>query len=229
MRHFAIALTILCCLAGNALAATDPSPTDLPEFSDSIQVIGDTPLVFPVELGEPITIRFGIGELDIVAADVSEVRAELEVGCKNLSEELCAKYGERLRIDAERGEDGIDVVLRGLSKWKLRKLELEGRVTVPRGSPLSAQIGIGDVEIHGGEKDLHVRMGIGDLTIRVPEDTVGSVAMATRIGDASLSGSEHRAGSRRKLLGAQVSWADGSGDARIEVGLRIGDAKVVLE
>lgn len=229
MRPFTIALTIFCCLAVNALAATEPSPTELPQFSDSIQVVGDTPVVFPVEPGEPITIRFGIGELDIVAADVSQVQAELEVGCKDLSADRCASYTERLRIEARRREDGVDVVLRGLSKWKLRKLDLEGRVTVPRESPLVAEIGIGDVEIHGGTEDLEVRMGIGDLTVRVPEDTVASVAMATRIGDASLSGSQHRAGSRRKLLGARVAWSEGPGDARIDVGLRIGDAKVVLE
>lgn len=164
-----------------------------------------------VAQGESVTIRFGIGELDIVAADVTEVHAELEVGCKNLSEDLCAKYSERLRIEAERGAEGIDVVLRGLSKWKLRKLELEGRVTVPRDSPLIAEI------------------GIGDLTVRVPERTVGSVAVATRIGDSSLSGAEHHSGGRRRLLGARLSWAQGSGHARVDVGSRIGDAKVVLE
>ena len=49
-------------MSGNA--ATDPSPTDLPQFTDSIQVVGDIPFVFPVAQGESITIRFGIGELD---------------------------------------------------------------------------------------------------------------------------------------------------------------------
>lgn len=229
MRPYTIALTVLLCLAATALPAGGSDAPDLPKFTDSIQVVGDTPLLFPIAPAEPISIRFGIGELEIVAADVSEVRAELHVACKDLPESRCAAYRERLRIEARRTDQGTEVVLVGLSKWKLRRVDLEGLITVPRDSPLTAEIGIGEVDIFAGSEDLEVHMGIGDLTVRVPESSVGSVAVVTRIGDASLTGNVHHAGHRRKLLGAALDWSAGPGDARVEVGLRIGDAKVVLE
>ncbi len=72
-------------------------------------------------------------------------------------------------------------------------------------------------------------MGIGDLTVRVPAAEVGSVRAATRIGDASLSGKSFVSAQRRMLLGARLAWDEGPGAARISIGLRIGDAKVVLE
>lgn len=229
MHRVPMRCTLVVCLAATLAQAASADTTGLPEFTDSIQVVDDLPLSFPVEAGRRVTVRFGIGELDIVAADVDEIRAELEVGCRELSEDRCRSYRDRLRLEATRTEQGTEVALRGLSRWRLRKLDLDGTITVPRDSPIMAEIGVGDVEIRSGTEDVQVRMGIGDLTVRVPEASVRSVAIATRIGDASLSGGERTGGTRRKLLGARLDWSEGSGDARVEVGLRIGDAKVVLD
>jgi len=91
------------------------------------------------------------------------------------------------------------------------------------------RVGIGDVDIFAGDRNLAVRMGIGDLTVHVPEDRVHSVRAATGIGDASLRGALHREGKRRMLIGAKINWAEGQGPIDIALGLRIGDASVVLE
>ena len=70
----------------------------------------------------------------------------------------------------------------------------------------------------------------GDLTVRVPEAHVASVQVSTRIGDASVRGADgYLEGARRMLIGSRLRWDGGGGTARIEVGLKIGDAKVILE
>ncbi len=210
---------------------TDGALPDGLIFGEEITVLGDAPFIHPIEMGRPVSIRFGIGEIDIEATDRSEVRADLDVRCRpKLSDSLCAKYRRRLRLEPIETDEGFEVRLVGLSKWKLRKLELDGRVEVPRWSPLAVRIGIGDVEIRSGAKDLSVTMGIGDLTIRAPESQVASVGVRTKIGDASVTvADDHMEGRRKALLGAKLYWFEGEGTARIEVGLKIGDAKVVLE
>ena len=86
------------------------------------------------------------------------------------------------------------------------------------------------MDIRTDTENLTVQMGIGDLTIRVPEERVASVSIGTRIGDASVRGTRgYFEGGRRMLIGSRVHWDEGDGTARIEVGLKIGDAKVVLE
>ena len=221
----------ICVLALTLPAVTQADESVLPQFGEEITIIDAAPFLYPVALGQPVLIRFGIGEIDISTSDHSEVRADLEVSCSSkLSEALCDKYRRRLRLEPHEDENGVEVRLVGLSKWKLRKLRLRGHVEVPRWSPLEVRIGIGVVEIHSDAKNLSVKMGIGDLTIRVPEDKVASVEMGTRIGDASVRGiAGYVEGRRRMLVGARVAWHEGTGPSRIDVGLKIGDASVVLE
>jgi hypothetical protein len=204
---------------------------DMPRFGEEIYVIGEIPFLEPVAPGQPVTIRFGIGELEIETVESDQIRADLEVSCGDkLSEAQCEKYRSRLRLEPLRGDDGVEVRLVGLPKWKMRRLQLEGKVTVPQWSPLTVRMGIGEVDIRSAAESLDVAMGIGDLTVRVPHEIVGNVRVGTRIGDASIREPDgYTAGKRRMLVGARLEWAEGSGTAQVSVGLRIGDARVVLE
>ncbi|MDX1644795.1 MAG: hypothetical protein R3244_10605 [Thermoanaerobaculia bacterium] len=225
-----IALVLFALLALPLAGGAAERPT-LPEFGEEIYVLADEPFVVPIESGLPVRIRFGVGEIDISASPADEVRADLEVRCRRtLSEALCEKYRRRLRLEPRERGDRIEVRWVGLSRWKLRKLRLEGTVYVPVSSPLEVRIGVGDIDIHTAGQDLAVQMGIGDLSVFAPERSVGEVEIATRIGDASLSdGRSTREGGRRLLLGSRLRWSDGSGDGRVTVALKIGDAKVTLE
>ncbi len=209
-----------------ALAADTPP---MPRFAGEVWVIDEGPFLQPVATGQSVQVRFPVGALEIESADVFEVRTELKTRCRELSEALCTKYRGRLRLEGEVLDGTVEVRLTGLPKRKLRKLGLEGRVTVPRWAPLAVQMGVGEVDIDAGVKSLAVAMGIGDLTIRVPSAAVGSVRMATRIGDASLRGERLLEGERRRLLGATVKWDEGPGSIDITAELKIGDATVVLE
>lgn len=222
-------------LAGLALALVVPPAAGgeriLPEFGEEIFVYDEAPFVTPVERGRPVVIRFGIGQVEIEATAADEVIADLDVDCDEaLSRARCEAYRQRLRLEPRRRGEALEVRLLGLSRWKLRKLHLTGRIGVPRWSPLTVRIGVGDVDIHTAGQDLAVRMGIGDLTVHVPGAAVADVEMATRIGDTSLTeGGATSEGARRLLLGSRTRWSDGRGGAHVTVTLEIGDAEVVLD
>lgn len=223
-----IPATVALLLLAWPLAAGEDA---LPRFGEEIFVFADAPFVTPVDEGQPVTIRFGVGEMEIEATEASEVRADLTVRCDvRLDPALCEKYRSRLRLEPRRKGDGIEVRLVGLPRWKLRKLHLEGSIGVPHSSPLTVRIGIGDVDIRTAGQDLSVRMGIGDLTVHAPGAAVGGVEIATRIGDASLTeAGSTREGGRRLLLGSRLRWDGGDGPAQVSVALEIGDAKVLLD
>lgn len=219
-------LTLLASVPG-VLSAVEPAP--LPRFSGLVEVVGDLVLLTPVDFGHRVRVSFPVGELQVVASDVTAIHTNLRVGCERLSPALCDKYRGRLRLEASQADGVVEVRLVGLPRWKLRRLRLEGAVEVPRWAPLEMRVGIGDVDVWSGDEDLTVVMGIGDLTVHAPRARIGSVHARARIGDASLAGEVQREGQRRMLIGAAIDWSGGAGAAAIDIGLRIGDATVVLE
>lgn len=227
MRRF-VFVALLCLMSTASLQAGE-SPQ--PEFHDAITVTENAPLLIPADRGQDVLVDFSIGELDITAADTDQVRTELRVKCRNLSPERCDSYSQRLQLVAETTEDRVAIRLEGLSARKARKLEVEGRIVVPRWAPLEVRMGIGDLEIDtSGEKDLTVGMRIGDLKIHVPRQQVSSVDLSVGIGDAGIrGGGVDVEAKRRKLLGARARWESGEGEAHIAAHLGIGDVGVVLE
>jgi len=89
-----ILVLVVALLLPAAVAAQAPDESVL--FADAIEVIDFS---IPVAMEHSVRVRFPVGELEIVAADVSEVHTELEVRCQRLSEALCAKYSKRLRLE----------------------------------------------------------------------------------------------------------------------------------
>ena len=219
---------LLCLMPMAGLHAGDSQP---PTFRDAINVTGESPLLIPVDFGQAVVIDFSIGELEISAADAAQVRTELTVRCRDLSPERCDSYRQRLQLVSETTKGHVAVRLKGLSARKARKLEVDGRVIVPRWAPLEVRMGIGELDIEAsGEKDLSVGMRIGDLEIHVPERRVSSVDLKVGIGDAGIHGAGVEVETqRRKLLGAKARWESGAGDSHIIAHLGIGDVGVVLE
>jgi len=231
----AVLLMFIGASASTGVADASVGPVDvpvdeMPTQEEVLFVVGEGPVIAPVEPGQAVSVIFGVGELDVEAQPVREVRAVVEVRCRPRREARCDKAKKRLRVEPRQTAEGLEVRLTGMNKYLLRRLEIDAKIIVPYDSPLDVRAGIGDVEIRGGSERLTVRMGIGDLRVRAPEKDVKSVRVRTRIGDAGLrNGEGHRAGSRRTLIGAGLRWSGGDGTEPIDVWLRIGDAQVILE
>ena len=219
---------LLCFVLPAALYASDSTS---PTFRDVITVTGEAPLLVPVDFGQAVLVNFSVGELEISAADVGQVSTRLRVRCRRLSIERCESYRNDLQLVAETTGDQVSIRLAGLSLRRMRKLEVEGRIVVPRWAPLEVRMGIGDLNIDvSGEADLDVGMRIGDLKIHVPEKQVSSVNLSVGIGDAGIRGKDVDVQTvRHKLLGARAQWDAGAGDAHITAHLRIGDVGVALD
>lgn len=228
MRLLAYA-AILCLMPSVGLYASDS--IQQPTFHDAISVTGESPLLVPVDFSQTVQVHFSIGELEISAADPSQVRTELIVRCRDLSAERCDSYRERLQLVAESTGDYVSLRLEGLSTRKMRKLEVYGRIVVPRWAPLDVRMGIGDLDIDiSGEADLEVGMRIGDLKVHVPKQRVSAVDLSVGIGDVGIRGEGVEVESkRRRLLGARARWESGNGDCHIAAHLGIGDLGVALE
>ncbi|REJ86045.1 MAG: hypothetical protein DWQ36_14945 [Acidobacteria bacterium] len=215
----------------DTLDAGEPPDQRLASYSEEIFVVGEGPAIAAVEPGEPVRLRFGAGELQVLAGDSPELRAEIEVRCPPARRALCGEAKRKLRVEPRRTTDGLELRMAGMRRQLLSRLQVSGTVVVPRDSPLDVKIGAGDVDIEAGDRDLTVRMMAGDLRIEGSRDQVALANARARFGDAAVH-VDGRVHSRRKaLVGARGQWSqeDGKGAQSIQARLRFGDARIVLE
>ena len=183
-----------------------------------------------IDLGsaEKVFVDFEVGELRIEVGKGQRVEVELDLRCKSRSAS-CERRLEEVEIFLEQRGSKVVVSFEGLSKRLSNKFETECLVRIPAAARLSVDMGIGDLEIEGVERDIFVDLGIGQASLSLPERSVRSVYLDTGIGESKVWGSEGSiTTSRPFLIGSEVEWESGPGKAEIVVDLGIGEIWVDL-
>lgn len=183
------------------------------------------------ELGsaEKVVVDFEVGELRIEAGSSDRVEVELDLRC-NSGSAKCERRLEDAEIVLEHRGQRFFVGFEGLSKRNNNKMDIEAVVKMPAGTELSVDMGIGDLTIEGIDSDIFVDMGIGEASLELTESNVRAVYLDAGIGETSVWASRGEvSASRPFLIGSEVEWEAGSGDAEIVVDLGIGEIKVHLD
>ena len=174
-----------------------------------------------------ISLDFPVGELVVEAGSGREVEVHIELECDGWRKARCLEAAKKIELVSGSGGN-LKLELKGWPKSGNHGLEGNFRLTVPHDLPLNAELGVGEMRISGLEADLSANLGVGDVTVEMPESAVAEVHVDTGVGDASLSaGGERIAGSG--FVGKELDWTKGSGKAEIEIDCGVGEAKVRLE
>jgi hypothetical protein len=212
-RSLGLALSLGLVVAGAAVA------TDRREVTESFALDGAAEVLVEVE----------IGELTVEASDGDLVEVELDLRCRS-SSPACERQLERIDILEERRSERLRVHFDGITKSTSRRIEVEVTVRVPRVAQVGVDMAIGEVDITGVERDVFVDRGIGEVRLWLLRDSVGSVYLDAGIGEAALYGAESSAESSRPfLVGSELEWEAGDGEAEIVVDLGIGEISVHLD
>lgn len=184
---------------------------------------------FEAAAGQTVRIQIPVAELKVEAVDGQQVSAELTVRCRWALKDCQDALG-RLELASLSSPKRLLVELAGVSKWSGSKLDVEGRIRVPRGSPLEVEMDVAELEVSGVEQDLRVDVGVGEVRAWLKADKFGRTFLDVGIGQAELIGAASPPQSRRSLLvGSEVNWSEGSGEARIDIEVGVGEVTVWFE
>jgi hypothetical protein len=185
---------------------------------------------FPLEAGQTLRLELSIGEMRIEGADIDEVQAELRIECRWGNEKDCEQLLEKADLDSRTTSRRTIIEIVSDSSWRKTKLEIEGDFRVPRGAKLEVEMGVGELEIEGLEADLSADLGVGEVSIRFPAAKAGSVGLDAGVGEAELLGAGTFVEGRRSMLvGSEVYWDQGEGEARVRADVGVGEITVYLE
>ena len=169
-----------------------------------------------------------IGEARITPTDSGVVRASLGVLCKPESKK-CRRRAEALQLEVRRIDNAILIVPNITSRSGYGNGDVLYRAEIPPSVSLVVDMGYGDLEIEGHASDLDVKLSAGDVSIRMPVESVANVMLDAQVGDAELNlPSVHIDGPRKLLVGAEVEWSEGEGKHSINARLNAGAIDVEL-
>ena len=215
MRRWTILLLATAALAGAAHAG------------DMAREISST---FTLAAGQALRLDLSVGEFRVTGADIDGVEAELRIECRWGDDEDCKRLLDKVELESRSSERRLVIELVSDSSWRKTKLEVEGEFRVPRGATLEVDMGVGELTIEGVTADLSADLGVGELSIRVPAAGVRSVGLDAGVGEAKLLGAGTFVEGRRSMLvGSEVFWDDGEGEARVRADVGVGEATVYLE
>ncbi len=177
---------------------------------------------------ERVDMRFPVGSLEVVAHDGDSVVVRLEPHCEIGSRDGCEKAVRRIKVRAREHGKTLELAVVGGRWFDTQRVQIEGRLEVPRELALSLDMGVGELSVFGVGRDARIKLGIGEATVRSDRGAYRAATVNVGIGEASFVGggwSRDRAG----VFGNALRWEAGKGISKLGVDVGIGEASVYLD
>lgn len=183
----------------------------------------------PVAGADRIHLEFPVGEVTVEAWDNPRVSLDVKVACNHERSKRCVEAAKNLRLVYNTSGDRLHVEVKNWPKFAGTKgLHVIAKINVPRGLPLRAELGVGELSVQGTAGDLDVDLGVGEVNVTLPKDAIRTVDLDTGVGEASLTaGGRHYESSG--LIARQLSWHKGPGRAGVKVDCGVGEIDVTLK
>ncbi len=182
-----------------------------------------------LKAGQSVHIDFHSGDLEIEGGSGDKVEIELELECEWRRSD-CEDMLDDVNVTWRSSERRLFLDVEGLASWRRARVEVDAKIKLPAKAALDLEMAAGRVTIEGLKNDVRVDMGAGEIRLWMEQALVEGVSLDVGIGDAKFRGrDEYVSGRRTMLIGSEVYWDDGPGQARIDIELGAGDATVWLD
>ena len=203
----ATAAALLCALPVNAKETVRHFTKEIPAAGVSL-----------------VDLDFSVGQVNVDAVDGLAVQLDVQLQCHTDSDS-CRAAAQKVRLVFSTDGGKLHIAIKDWPKISHHGLEARIRVQMPRNLPLTADLGVGQMEIAGLEKDVKANLGVGQLTLTLPAATVGSVRADTGVGETNLlaGGKRYNSGG---LITRTLHWDQGAGTAKISADCGVGEIDV---
>jgi hypothetical protein len=198
----------------------------VPAWADSDVVVRRFAKQLPLTDIEKVLVDVPVGEVRVEGWDGPQVDLEITLKCEERGGD-CADLAQRVKVVYSRDDDQLVLRLKEWPKSRNKGLQAHVHVRIPRGLPLKAHLGVGELSIAAFENNVDADLGVGELNITLPAASVGSVSADTGIGEANLTaGGRHYESAG--LVAREIDWNKGTGKSHVEADCGVGEINVQL-
>jgi hypothetical protein len=182
---------------------------------------------FDPERSRTIRLELAPGDIHVEPSKDGHVHIWLDVRCENDAWDDCEGRAQKIRLESAAEGEVFRVEVIGMRNQDNRGLNVNARVQVPADRAFELQTMAGEIEIRGLKNDIDLDVIAGEVSLTMDERDIGSLRAKVGIGEATLwTGGERIEGDG--WLGKSLVWSHGRGDARVHVGLKVGEVDVRL-
>ncbi|HEX3557468.1 MAG TPA: hypothetical protein VIA62_29930 [Thermoanaerobaculia bacterium] len=181
----------------------------------------------PIANAHQVHLDFPVAELNVDPGAAGQVGLDVKVKCREKTGR-CADAAHDLKLVYDNSGDVFKIEMKKFPKWRSKNLQIVARITVPRDLALKAELGVGEMNVHGVAGDLTLDLGVGQVTVDLPKEAIASVDLDTGVGEASLIAAGRRYQSSG-LVSKELSWDKGTGRSKVKVDCGVGEIDVVLK
>jgi hypothetical protein len=183
-------------------------------------------LTFERETGTltAVAIEAGVAEIEVVAADVSAIRVEIDIESSKSGSRM-QKIVDRLELQAEERGGTLHIEVINAPRHDRDYSEV-WTVQVPRTMALELEVGVGDLRVLDVAARVSVEAGVGDIRIEGVHGAFGRVRASCGVGDVEIRTPEGRQDSDG-FIGKSASYR-GPGKADLDVEAGVGDITIRL-
>ncbi len=181
----------------------------------------------PIAKAHRVHLDFPVAELNVDSGAGDQVGLDVKVKCREKTGR-CADAAHDLKLVYDNSGDVFKIEMKRFPKWRSKNLQIVAHITVPRDLALKAELGVGEMTVHGVAGDLTLDLGVGQVNVDLPKEAIASVDLDTGVGEASLIAAGRRYRSSG-LVSKELSWDKGTGRSKVKVDCGVGEIDVVLK
>ena len=174
-----------------------------------------------------VSIEAPVGEFRVEGAATSTVAVRVAVRCEKPVKPECRRRAAGIELAAGADGDRIVVDLRGWPKGGNAGLSLSLHVTMPRDLPLAGEFGVGELDVRGLEAGARLELGVGEMNVELPADSIRRADLEVGVGEASLLVGGRRI-EGKGFLGREIDWTSGRGRHVVDAEVGVGEIEVRL-
>jgi hypothetical protein len=174
-----------------------------------------------------VDLDFSVGEVAVEAWDGGAVQLDVQLQCRR-DTSSCRNAAQRVRLVYSTEADKLHIEMKDWPKISGHGLEAKIEVKMPRSLALDADLGVGEMRLVGFTNNVKANLGVGELTLTLPESAVASVRADTGVGESNLTAGGHHYESAG-LFTRELRWDKGTGSAKIWADCGVGEINVRLQ
>ncbi|HSS52617.1 MAG TPA: hypothetical protein VLX28_27050, partial [Thermoanaerobaculia bacterium] len=124
----------------------------------------------PIANAHQIRLDFPVAELNVDSVPGDQVGLDVKVKCREKTGR-CADRAHELKLIYDNSGEVFKIEMKMFPKWHgSSHLKIIAHITVPRDLALRAELGVGEMNVHGVAGDLNLNLGVGQVNVDLPKE-----------------------------------------------------------